>query len=96
MGDLFMRSENKVLEAEKRLNDILWWNRHKVLEHKCEETGKYPPKDIWDEALENVKRIEEEIPKEELMLSDFDWGMVNGKLSAIRWFLGDEWDELST
>jgi hypothetical protein len=27
---------------------------------------------------------------------DFDWGMINGKLSAIRWMLGDDWDMLDT
>jgi hypothetical protein len=27
---------------------------------------------------------------------DFEWGMINGKLSAIRWVLGDDWDMLDT
>lgn len=26
----------------------------------------------------------------------FEWGMVSGKLSALRWALGDEWDMLDT
>lgn len=27
---------------------------------------------------------------------DFEWGMINGKLSALRWMLGDDWDMLDT
>jgi hypothetical protein len=28
--------------------------------------------------------------------NDFEWGMLNGKLSALRWVMGDDWDMLDT
>jgi hypothetical protein len=34
--------------------------------------------------------LEEEYPVED----DFDWGVVNGKSSALRWVFGDDWDLL--
>jgi hypothetical protein len=34
---------------------------------------------------------------ENLVVEDaFEWGMINGKLSALRWVLGEDWDELYT
>lgn len=51
----------------------------------------------WQGALEAAKRTEEEVGEELLGPWDaFDWGMLNGKLSAIRWVLGSEWDQLDT
>ncbi|MFD2054207.1 PIN domain-containing protein [Mesorhizobium calcicola] len=52
---------------------------------------------VWAGALKAAKRTEQEIGKENLgPWTDFEWGMVNGKLSAIRWVLGEDWDELYT
>lgn len=36
-----------------------------------------------------MKRAEEEFPDEFGPWTDFEWGMLNGKLSAIRWVLGE-------
>lgn len=52
---------------------------------------------IWEGMLAAMKSAEEEFGTEELgPWTDFEWGMINGKLSAIRWVLGDEWDMLDT
>lgn len=52
---------------------------------------------VWERALAAAKRTEKEVGKANLgPWSDFEWGMLNGKLSALRWILGDEWDMLDT
>lgn len=51
---------------------------------------------IWDGMLAAMRRAEEEYPDELGPWTDFEWGMLSGKLSAIRWVLGDEWDMLDT
>jgi hypothetical protein len=55
------------------------------------------PDTIWKGMHAAMRRTEEELGSDDLgPWDDFEWGMLNGKLSAIRWFLGDEWDMLDT
>lgn len=54
-------------------------------------------RDVWKGALKSAQRVERRYGKKNLgPWDDFDWGMINGKLSALRWVLGDEWDMLDT
>jgi hypothetical protein len=54
-------------------------------------------RDIWEGALKAAAKVEKKYGLENLgPWSDFEWGMINGKLSALRWVLGDEWDMLDT
>jgi predicted nucleic acid-binding protein len=51
----------------------------------------------WKGALAAAKRTENEVGIDNLgPWTDFEWGMLNGKLSALRWVMGDEWDMLDT
>jgi len=53
--------------------------------------------DIWKGALKSAKNAERKLGTGNYgPWSDFEWGMINGKLSALRWALGDEWDQLDT
>jgi hypothetical protein len=48
-------------------------------------------------AVNAGRRVERRYGKKNLgPWSDFEWGMLNGKLSALRWVLGSEWDFLDT
>ena len=52
---------------------------------------------IWQGALAAAEATAKEIGKDQLgPWTDYEWGMVQGKLSALRWVLGDDWDMLDT
>lgn len=54
-------------------------------------------RNVWKGALAAARKVERKYGKKNLGPWDnFEWGMVNGKLSALRWVLGDEWDMLDT
>ena len=53
--------------------------------------------EIWEGSLAAAKETKEDLGREQLgPWNDFEWGMIKGKLSALRWVLGDEWDMLDT
>ena len=51
---------------------------------------------LLDQARKAARRIERKYGKANLGWDDFEWGMINGKLSALRWVMGSEWDILDT
>lgn len=52
---------------------------------------------VWELGKAAARKVEARRGLEVLgPHDDFIWGMINGKLSAIRWMLGDEWDMLDT
>lgn len=54
-------------------------------------------RDIWEGALKAAAKVEKKYGLENLgPWTDFEWGMINGKLSALRWVLGEDWDMLDT
>ncbi len=54
-------------------------------------------RDVLKMALKAARNVEHRYGKRNLgPWDDFEWGMINGKLSALRWVLGDEWDMLDT
>ena len=89
-----IRSVSAILTAEDEFFTKIWYGRKAPAEHyRAQGT----PEDIIKGMLIAKQAAERRLGKKNLgPWSDFEWGMLNGKLSALRWVLGDEWDMLDT
>lgn len=105
------RHLSDILAALDELFDKIWYNRHHNLlyhinkgEHQIVKSipdGTYPSnqtlESVYKMARRAAKKVEKKYGVENLgPWDDFEWGMLNGKMSALRWVLGDEWDFLDT
>jgi hypothetical protein len=91
------RNLSEIAEAIEEFCDKIWFDRHLSLSFRVESGIETVNPDIWEGALKSAQRVIDKYGEENLgPYSDFEWGMLNGKLSALRWILGDEWDMLDT
>jgi hypothetical protein len=93
------RRLDEIQAAEQEFFDRIWYQRSLAHEWKCEDSGDHAGLGSLLRIAGPGRRRFEEAYKGRHNLgpyNDFDWGMLNGKLSALRWVLGSEWDFLDT
>jgi hypothetical protein len=90
---ILRRSDKAILKAYNEFWDKVWWNRHRVLLQHQVLLQKEGPESIPNEASEAVKRIEKKYGAKNLGWDDFEWGLLSGRMSALAWVMGSEWDE---
>lgn len=92
------RTLAEILEAEKEFFDKIWYVRKLILREKIEAGEHTSLPDQLDEQMDEAMRsIAERYGADNVgPWDDWGWGFVHGKLSALRWVLGSEWDFLDT
>jgi len=91
------RSWSEVFKQQEILFQKVWWNRHQTFLYNISiGTESIGCEHSFAAAKKAARRIERRFGKKNLGWSDFDWGILNGQFSALRWVLGDEWDNLDT
>ena len=93
---LLRRNDKAILKAYNEFWDKVWWNRHQVWLQKIKTDRKGLTKAeraVLAKANQAAKRIEERYGKSNLGWSDFELGLLSGRMSSLAWVLGAEWNE---
>lgn len=96
VGTSTLRRVSEILAIESELSDRLWYGRKPADEDVPSLDW---PEDIKAGMLAEKRRVEEEYGVESLekdVATDWAWAYLSGKISAVRWVLGDDWDNLDS
>jgi hypothetical protein len=96
---ILRRNDKAILEAEAEFMDVIWYDRKLVLLENLKDGTETIDSEIKKGMLAGMRRVEKKYGTKKLREyyhNDFEWGLLNGKLSALRWVLGDDWDMLDT
>jgi pyrimidine deaminase RibD-like protein len=92
---ILRRNDNDILNEYNELWEKVWYIRKLIHQEKMER-GEIPYEDQNKphliKAQERMRQIEEKYGVENLGWGDVEWGIVQGRLSALSWVMGSEWE----
>jgi pyrimidine deaminase RibD-like protein len=93
---LLRRNDKSILAMYRELWDKVWYNRQQVRLERI-AAGEVKLTEMDKRLLKSNERVlkgmEEKYGKENLRWDDFDWGLLSGRMSALAWVMGSEWEE---
>lgn len=88
---ILRRNDKDILKEYNELWEKVWYIRKLIRLEKI-EAGEIPPDSPIPRAEKRMREIEEKYGKENLGWDDVEWGIIQGKLSALSWVMGSEWE----
>jgi pyrimidine deaminase RibD-like protein len=93
---ILRRSDNSIAEVLDEITDKVWYVRKLIMFEKMargEEERRPEMEHFFQAAIKKMKEMEEKYGgRENLVYDDFEWGFLQGKMSALRWVFGDDWE----
>jgi hypothetical protein len=92
-----LRSLGEIQRAEQEYFDRRWYDRHMMFWHARREKRFKDRLKVIIGAHRGAREIERKYGRKNLgPYDDHEWGVLAGKHAALRWVLGDEWDNFDT
>ena len=90
---LLRRNDKAILAAAQECWDKVWWHRHKsLIERDKQVTEDW--RAVFEPAMKAARRTERKYGLKNLVCdNEYEWGLLCGKLSALAWVMGAEWEE---
>ena len=92
---LLRRNDKQILDTYNEFWDKIWWNRHaswRLRIESGEEELSGNRRALFKRAEEAAHEIEKKYGRDNLEFDDFEWGLISGRMSALSWVLGSEWN----
>jgi pyrimidine deaminase RibD-like protein len=93
---ILRRSDKDISKAYGEFWDKVWWNRHQIWLQKIasgEEPLSRAQKPVLAQAKKAARRIEKKYGQKNLEWDDSELGLLSGRMSALSWVMGTEWNE---